>query len=268
MIDAVGLEQCPNCGARLTGPYCAQCGQKTAPINPTVRHFAHELAHELLHFDGKIFRSAWLLIARPGFLTREVLAGRRARHVSPIRLYLVFSIAYFALASFAPTAAVNITTTVTGDETAAAAQQAELQAKLVEAVGDAIAHWVPRAMAVLVPVLAVLVMLLSGRRERHYPQHLYFALHTHAAWFFAAAVSVTGKLALPARAAEVVAGGAALYVIAYFGIAFRRVYQTGIVATVWRSALAGGTYFVIVVATLMALFLPRFFAVVTAAPNP
>lgn len=83
MNDAVGLEQCPNCGVRLTGRYCADCGQKTAPLNPTIGHFLHEVAHELLHFDGKIFRSVWLLLTRPGFLTRELLAGRPASSRRP-----------------------------------------------------------------------------------------------------------------------------------------------------------------------------------------
>jgi Protein of unknown function (DUF3667) len=262
MNDADGLEQCPNCGARLTGLYCAECGQKAAPINPTVRHFAHELTHELLHFDGKIFQSAWLLVTRPGFLTREVFAGRRASYVSPIRLYLVFSIAYIALASYTPTAAFHIATTVKSDAPPAVLQQAELkEAQTIEAVRDITVHWIPRAMAVLVPVLAVLVMLLSGHRERHYPQHLYFALHAHAAWFFAGIVSVIGALALPDRVANVLTGLTEIYTVAYFGIAFARVYQMGIVATVWRSALAGGTYFLIVIATLVAFVLPRLYAI-------
>lgn len=262
MNDADGLEQCLNCGARLAGPYCARCGQKAAPINPTVRHLAHELAQELLNFDGKIVRSAWLLVTRPGFLTREVFAGRRASYVSPIRLYLVFSIAYIALASYTLPMGVHITTTLTGDETAAELQGVELKrVQLVEAAREVTAQWVPRAMAVLVPVLAALLMLLSGHRERHYPQHLYFALHVHAAWFFVGIVSLTANFALPKRVADVVTFAATLYVIAYFVVAFRRVYQTGVLATAWRSALAGGTYFLIVLATLIALFLPRFYAI-------
>jgi hypothetical protein len=32
--------------------------------------------------------------------------------------------------------------------------------------------------------------LVSRRSGRNYPQHLYFALHVHAGWFFAGAVAL------------------------------------------------------------------------------
>src|SRR5262245_54559069 len=90
------LSECPNCAAPLAGKFCAACGQKATPIRPTFSYFVHDLTHELLHVDGKIFKSIWLLLTRPGFLTHEYFLGRRARYISPIRLYLIFSLAFFA----------------------------------------------------------------------------------------------------------------------------------------------------------------------------
>jgi hypothetical protein len=40
----------------LDGAFCAQCGQKAAPLNPSLGEFLHELFHELAHVDGKIFQ--------------------------------------------------------------------------------------------------------------------------------------------------------------------------------------------------------------------
>ncbi len=34
-ISTVRLTECPNCGAVLEGAFCAQCGQKAAPLNPS-----------------------------------------------------------------------------------------------------------------------------------------------------------------------------------------------------------------------------------------
>lgn len=68
-VHTVVTSFCHNCGIRLTGPFCANCGQKEQERDPTFAHFLHELTHELLHFDGKIFRSVWTLLARPGVLT-------------------------------------------------------------------------------------------------------------------------------------------------------------------------------------------------------
>jgi hypothetical protein len=42
------------------------------------------------------------LVLRPGMLTREFLEGRRARYISPLRLYLMASLVYFLLAAGAP----------------------------------------------------------------------------------------------------------------------------------------------------------------------
>ena len=95
----VGLSECLNCGTPLTGSYCSTCGQKATPLNPTFRDLVHDLAHELLNLDGKILRLTRLLLARPGFVTREYFEGRKASYVSPIRLYLIFSVAFFGLSA-------------------------------------------------------------------------------------------------------------------------------------------------------------------------
>jgi len=95
---AMDLTECLNCRASLNGPYCAMCGQKVTAPRPTVHEFVHDAFHEFLHFDGKILQSVRLLFTRPGLLTSEYVEGRRVRYISPLRLYLIFSVAYFAAA--------------------------------------------------------------------------------------------------------------------------------------------------------------------------
>jgi hypothetical protein len=99
---------CYNCSAPLSGAYCAVCGQKALPLNPGLHDFLHEFTHEMLHVDGKIFQSVWKLVAAPGFRTLEQFEGRRARWISPIRLYLIFSLAYFAMTSLVPASGVPV----------------------------------------------------------------------------------------------------------------------------------------------------------------
>lgn len=97
--EVAEVATCPNCGALRAGSYCAACGQKPMPLKPTLGHLVHEVTHELTNLDGKIFRSLRMLIASPGFLTRELFAGRRASYVAPLRLYLAASVLAFALGS-------------------------------------------------------------------------------------------------------------------------------------------------------------------------
>jgi hypothetical protein len=61
--------------------------------------FWHDVAHSLLHFDGKIWRTLPLLTFRPGELTRRYVAGERARFVSPMALFLFAVFLMFAVFS-------------------------------------------------------------------------------------------------------------------------------------------------------------------------
>ena len=88
--------QCLNCGAELAGPYCHQCGQK-GHVHRTLTAFWHDLAHGVLHFEGKIWRTLPLLAWRPGELTRRYVEGERARFVSPIALFLFSVFLMFAV---------------------------------------------------------------------------------------------------------------------------------------------------------------------------
>lgn len=49
----------------------------------------------LASFDGRFWRTVLPLIGRPGFLTRELIEGRRVRYVPPMRLYLFVSFLFF-----------------------------------------------------------------------------------------------------------------------------------------------------------------------------
>src|SRR6476659_9407004 len=93
---------CLNCGEPVSLRYCPACGQAAIDPNPTVGEFVHEAASEFLHWDGKLAATFRLLFTKPGELTREYLAGRRARYLSPLRLYLTCSVLFFALKALAP----------------------------------------------------------------------------------------------------------------------------------------------------------------------
>ncbi len=57
-----------------------------------------EAAGRYVALDGRMGRTLFALLFRPGFLTREYLAGRRKRYVRPARLVLVLAIVLFASA--------------------------------------------------------------------------------------------------------------------------------------------------------------------------
>ena len=91
-------QNCLNCGALLTGPYCQACGQK-AHIHRTLTAFFHDLVHGVLHVEGKIWRTLPMLAFRPGQLSRRYIDGERARFVSPMALFLFSVFLMFAVFS-------------------------------------------------------------------------------------------------------------------------------------------------------------------------
>ena len=83
---------CANCDHRLSpwDKFCSQCGQDTLNHPPSLWEFIHEWTLHYVAFEGKLWKSLWALIAKPGFLTQEYLAGRKQRYVLPLRLVLTF----------------------------------------------------------------------------------------------------------------------------------------------------------------------------------
>src|SRR3546814_4522872 len=46
---------CLNCGAALIGDFCHECGQ-AGHVHRSLAAILHDLAHGVLHFEGKIWR--------------------------------------------------------------------------------------------------------------------------------------------------------------------------------------------------------------------
>jgi hypothetical protein len=257
---------CRNCGAELVRAYCAECGQKAGPPNPSFRHLWHELSEELFHLDGKIVESVRLLLFKPGFLTREYVDGRRARYVTPLRLYLIFSVVYFGVLAIMPADAgrrssFNIEITQSANETAA-----ELETELQKAgfanqdeakrsTNEAVLHRIPQAMFVLVPFFALLVAIVTWGSGVNYPQHLYFALHVHAAWYAVSALAQVAWLVPNVRMGDTLRGIGVAYVVIYFVMAMKRVYRKTVLGALWRAAVIGPIYLLTIVMVAVGIAL-------------
>jgi hypothetical protein len=254
---------CYNCGTPLTGPFCAVCGQKAQPLDLTLHGFLHELGEETLHVDGRIFASVRELFLKPGFLTREYFVGRRARWVSPLRLYLLFSLLYFGILALAGSTGFLLPVKADRPQDADPAVQKlgfSSEQDLRDAVNHARVTWVPRAMFLLVPFLAWLVKVAYRDSGKNYLQHLYFALHLQAAWFGAAALA-----ALPAPIAPQVAGGLTSFVLPAFALLYTvaalRTAYGGSKARAWRrGVVVGAIYGAATVVVTLAIVLPVVFS--------
>jgi hypothetical protein len=206
-----------------------------------------------------------LLLFKPGRLTLEYLQGKRVRYVLPLRLYLTFSIIFFALFKFAGSE-INIGDKKPSAEVRAEAQKAREQ--LRTAVADATHQgggpqtradaapkagatddafdvltseekqhkikaafygYAPYAIFALMPVFAFFLKLLYLGRGRRYGEHLLFALHTNAFAFLMLSLLVVTPSFIP-----YLHGALVLWLAFYLPTAMRRVYGGSRLATFWR----------------------------------
>jgi hypothetical protein len=191
-------------------------------------------------------------------LSREWFEGRRARYISPIRLYLIFSVLFFAVSAVGSSIEMNITA---GDreEMANAPEAIKRATADPRAVANRVGLWIPRVMFVLVPVFALIVSTVTRSAGRNYPQDLYFAFHTHAAIFAFFAVSTLLLKSDNEMLEDLLQILGFAYVAWYLVMGLRTAYGGSWRRAVARAAIAGTAYGVaivmgIAVAALIAVF--------------
>ncbi len=92
-----GYTHCMNCGTKLKGMYCHQCGQYALDIYQPIWKYVLQYFENMYQFDGKIGMTLRFMFTRPGFLTNEFNDGKINSYVHPFRLYMCISVVFFTL---------------------------------------------------------------------------------------------------------------------------------------------------------------------------
>src|SRR4051794_3602675 len=105
VLDSTSLAPCTNCGG-ASSDYCTRCGERQPGHHDlSVAHFAHEVVHEFVHLDSKLFRTLRDIVIKPGLVTEEYFAGRKSRYIAPLRLFLtLFALQFVAFTFYQPAA--------------------------------------------------------------------------------------------------------------------------------------------------------------------
>jgi hypothetical protein len=268
---------CPNCSATLNGPYCSSCGQRQIDLDQPFRELAGEAMESFLSFDARILRTLWPLVRRPGLLTVEFMAGRRAGYVHPFKLYFAFSVALFVVLAFSGYSVVRVTgdeeQVVTGvqidvsdgddaggedtDESEGPSFLSTVFGPIGELAENDPARLnriftdrLAKSIILLVPVFAALLWVLY--RKRRYVAHLVFSLHLHSFAFMAIVVGMVIDLASWASEDTRPGNGLAVVIIVVYSfLALRRVYGQGRFLTVLKMVVLFFGYLVAIIATMI-----------------
>jgi hypothetical protein len=274
------------------------CGQRAETHIHSFGEFLREAFEGITHADSRVWRTLWPLLFRPGFLTREYFEGRRSRYLPPFRLYLVLSVLFFLVASAMPhrlelfdfnansVEGVQVTplggaadakeTTqqranrVCGDMNYQGPWEKELTPRFTQGCrkimldnGDGLAegmlHNVPKALFVLLPVLALVMRLMYLRR--YYVEHLLFFIHTHSFIFLLLLLFLPlAEWIQTSWISELIKLAVTLYIPWYVYRAMRRYYRQGRFATLAKYSVLGLAY--LICAALM-LVLTTFYTIMT-----
>ena len=90
---------CLNCGDEAEGNYCRTCGQRKIEHRASVRTMVRNMLEDQFSVTTELPRTLSALFRRPGLLTTEYSAGRIARYIPPLRLYLMASVLFFLVLS-------------------------------------------------------------------------------------------------------------------------------------------------------------------------
>lgn len=262
-------DRCLNCGAALSGAFCAACGQRSVPADPSVAELAGDAWQEFSGLDGRIAETFRGLL-QPGRLTIDYIAGRRARYLSPVKLYLTVSVIYFLVAAAAPQMPARQGSAVTGpggiqigvtqskggavlteEDRAEVLKQLDTAPWLIRPMLKAVAEdpvafrerlfaIMPRVFFGMLPVFAAIVALFY--RTRRFPAALVFAAHLHAFVFMIFSVSEAAKFTHVRAIAAVFALAAAVTFAVYALRALRAVFGGSWPKTIFKAAGIGVAY--------------------------
>jgi hypothetical protein len=174
---------CVSCGTALHGAFCHVCGERRMrPDELSLRTFARDVAAEVGDVDSRLVLSLRALVARPGFLTAEFLAGRRRMYVGPLKLFLLAFAALLVAETFVRRPMDEAVRELDGSRLGSglAALAARLGTSEVQALErlqeTTLSHssW----LSLLIPALmGALVALVFVRRRQGYVGHLVFSAH-------------------------------------------------------------------------------------------
>ena len=264
MTSKTGFDEeaanCHNCGAAVSYHYCAVCGQETRLHVASASEFIHEFVGHYVALEGRLWKTLFYLLAKPGFLTAEYIAGRRIRYVQPLRVYLSLSLIFFAVFKLSGIDVVEFgddgtkpalstpDSVMRAPATRLTAKVPDsfqldglpplLQAKANEFFGLPLAQlqtrltniffaYAPYAMFCLMPLFALYLKLLYLGTGRRYGEHLLFALHTNAFTFATLGILIAFS-SLQLGLLGLLLG---FWLVLYLPLAMRRVYGGSAVAT-------------------------------------
>jgi hypothetical protein len=177
---------CPECGTPSVGEYCPHCGEKMEMHLFSVKHYIKEVFHEFAVFDTKFFRTIPALLFKPGFLSKEYIAGRRKRYLTPARLYiLVAFISFFALGYYLNQVITDLFQITRSSNGQVIFEVGTVKGEQARRIAETFIRFLIEISPYVLllgstPIFALILKLIYWKRHILYAEHLVFSFHFYA----------------------------------------------------------------------------------------
>ncbi|NOX36971.1 MAG: DUF3667 domain-containing protein [Calditrichaeota bacterium] len=182
-------QTCVTCNSAFTGTYCPHCGEKVIdPQEYSLLYFLRNVLKVITHVDNRFWSTFYVLIRKPGWLSRDYLIGRRRPYLNPVQMFLIANFIYFFIQPltnangfntplitqikkmpYSPLALSMVKEKIISRETTYDAYEAVYNQKS--------STYARTLIFLMIPLLALVLKLLFWKHRRYFVEHLVFSLH-------------------------------------------------------------------------------------------
>ncbi len=264
---------CRTCGTIVRKNFCEVCGEKRLSRHDfSLKHFVEETFEGFTHFDNKFFRTARLLIFKPGELSVSFFEGRKIPYMRPFPMFIVCNILFFMLVGKASTFSQPLssfyqyqpytyfnTKQIIDSMAGTNAEKEVLAIKFNEMMGsDSKAY-----LALFIPVLSLGSLMVFSNKRKYLAEHMVFNTHIFTfiviLYFFYHVSIVQPYVRLISRefnpTFDFITSMVFIAVIAsYYGIAARKFFRANLIRTILGSFLITFLFMLMTMSYRMLLF--------------
>jgi hypothetical protein len=254
----------------------------------------HFVAH-YFHYDSKFWQTIKTLVTNPGRLTVDYWEKKRARHISPISLYIFVSAVFFLMFFFwevdhrelvknsresmeTPTvkaqlarsdSAFYMAKAIANMDSTALKKKSDYERSLFKDPEDVanfmekLLHALPKMFFFMIPLMAfVLQLLFIRRKDAYFVSHSIFSLHIHAFAFVVGIIVMipTSGDSLLVKVFEWIQIGLGLSIFFYLVLAMHNAYKISWKRSIFSSIFLAIIYIIIAVVIALIYFLYKVYA--------
>ncbi len=90
------IHVCKSCKNEFKGTFCNLCGEKVlTPSDKSFKTILNNIMLAITFVDIRFIKTLWMVLKKPGTLSRDFANGKRVNHLSPMSLFFVLNLVYF-----------------------------------------------------------------------------------------------------------------------------------------------------------------------------